>query len=66
MHLRAAHPKLHFAQAERVWLASLATAPQEVLPLGHVYLIDPQGQLMMEYDTASEAKGMIKDLERLL
>lgn len=33
---------------------------------GKVYLIDPLGDLMMEYGADADARGMVKDLERLL
>ncbi|MFA7386651.1 MAG: hypothetical protein WCZ87_03220, partial [Thiohalobacteraceae bacterium] len=33
---------------------------------GQIYLVDPLGNLMMEYATDAEPRGMIKDLERLL
>lgn len=35
-------------------------------PLGHVYLIDPQGNLMMRFPTDFDPTRMRKDLERLL
>lgn len=33
---------------------------------GRIYLVDPLGNLMMEYATDADPRGMIKDLERLL
>jgi hypothetical protein len=33
---------------------------------GRIYLIDPLGNLMMEYALDAEPRGMTKDLERLL
>lgn len=33
---------------------------------GRIYLVDPLGNLMMEYAADAEPRGMIKDLERLL
>lgn len=35
-------------------------------PAGRVYLVDPLGNLMMEYAADADPRGMIKDLERLL
>lgn len=35
-------------------------------PAGRVYLVDPLGNLMMEYAVDADPRGMIKDLERLL
>ncbi len=34
--------------------------------LGKVFLVDPLGNVMMRYDDESTAKGMIKDLKKLL
>ena len=31
-----------------------------------IYLVDPMGNLMMEYAVDADARGMVKDLERLL
>ena len=36
------------------------------LAAGRIYLVDPQGYLMMSYEPEDEPRGMIKDLERLL
>ena len=33
---------------------------------GRIYLVDPLGNLMMEYAPDADPRGMIKDLERLL
>lgn len=33
---------------------------------GRIYLVDPLGNLMMEYASDADPRGMIKDLERLL
>ncbi len=43
-------------------------ALDDKLPLaaGRIYLVDPQGYLMMSYEPEDEPGGMIKDLERLL
>lgn len=35
-------------------------------PVGRIYLVDPLGNLMMEYALDADPRGMIKDLERLL
>lgn len=35
-------------------------------PAGRIYLVDPLGNLMMEYALDADPRGMIKDLERLL
>ena len=39
---------------------------QDPMQSGRVYLVDPLGNLMMNYQTGDEPRGMIKDLERLL
>lgn len=33
---------------------------------GHVYLVDPRGNVMMRWPAAPDFRGMLKDLERLL
>jgi hypothetical protein len=33
---------------------------------GHVYLVDPRGNVMMRWPAQPEFRGMLKDLERLL
>lgn len=35
-------------------------------PAGKIFLVDPLGNLMMEYAPDADPRGMIKDLERLL
>jgi cytochrome oxidase Cu insertion factor (SCO1/SenC/PrrC family) len=32
----------------------------------HIYLVDPNGNVMMRWPAAAEPKRMLKDLERLL
>lgn len=44
----------------------LAFAPGASGDRGHVYLVDPNGNVMMRWRTADAPEGMIKDLERLL
>ena len=36
------------------------------LETGKIYLIDPIGNLMMEYDANSTSRGMLKDIKKLL
>jgi cytochrome oxidase Cu insertion factor (SCO1/SenC/PrrC family) len=33
---------------------------------GHIYLVDPHGNVMMRWRAADDPKGMLRDLERLL
>ena len=69
--LAAAFPDLHLARgrAETLakWLAQFDMA-DGVAPArsGRVFLIDPLGNLMMFYAPDSPAKGILRDLERLL
>lgn len=41
-------------------------ADEDVLSGGRLYLVDPMGNLMMRYQPDAEARGLVKDLERLL
>lgn len=56
------YPGMFIARPTQPDAAALAPFPGS----GRVYLIDPLGQLMMEYSPAAEPGGMIEDLERLL
>lgn len=56
------YPGMFIARPPQADAAALAPFPGA----GRVYLIDPLGQLMMEYSPQAEPKGMIEDLERLL
>ena len=58
---RAAQPDLLVARPDAAWRATLGTAPEHRL-----YLIDPLGQLMMQYAPNADPKGVQQDLERLL
>lgn len=56
------YPGMHIGRP-----ASSAKAALQPFPAsGSIYLIDPLGNLMMQYPLDTEPKGMIKDLERLL
>ncbi|MFN2308291.1 MAG: SCO family protein [Gammaproteobacteria bacterium] len=54
------YPGLHIAHPNRAGGADRFPAP------GRIYLVDPLGNLMMEYAPDAEPRGLIKDLERLL
>jgi cytochrome oxidase Cu insertion factor (SCO1/SenC/PrrC family) len=59
-------PRVALAVANDVWLAEFSfaqTAPRENLT---IYLVDPQGYLMMRYAQDVDQRGMLADLERLL
>ena len=46
--------------------ALLAAFPPAVDGLPGIYLVDPHGNLMMSYPASGSARGLLKDLERLL
>ena len=53
--------------AEREALLGVFSIDERVaLEAGRIYLVDPLGNLMMNYEPDDEPRGMIKDLERLL
>lgn len=58
--VRRHYPGLVVVQPEAAGIGSEIPVP------GRVYLIDPLGNLMMEYGAGAAAGGMLKDLERLL
>lgn len=58
--VRRHYPGLEVVQPEAAGTGSEIPVP------GRVYLIDPLGNLMMEYGADATARGMVKDLERLL
>ena len=44
----------------------MALPAQPVNDRAHIYLVDPNGNVMMRFPAASEPRRMLKDLERLL
>ena len=46
--------------------ALLAAFPPAVDGMPGIYLVDPHGNLMMSYPASGSARGLLKDLERLL
>lgn len=56
----AEYPGMDMLRAEDMAAANAIAVP------GRIYLIDPLGNLMMEYALDAEPRGMMKDLERLL
>ena len=50
--------------AEPEWLAAFSFADPPTGP--GIYLVDPQGYLMMRYPSDAEQRGVLTDLERLL
>lgn len=59
----ARHPKLTIGR-----LKELSTEAEGKKPLqpGYIYLVDPNGNLMMQYDREATSKGMLKDIKKLL
>lgn len=53
-------PDLAIASAPRGWL------PLPTPAVATLYVVDPQGRLVMEYDPAVDARAVRSDLERLL
>ena len=60
------HPDLRLASAPARWLERLASGEIASAALHHLYLIDPQGYLLMRYPAQTDIRGLVKDLERLL
>ncbi len=58
--VRQHYPGLTVVRPAGAEVASEFPAP------GRIYLVDPLGNLMMEYAVDVDARGMVKDLERLL
>jgi hypothetical protein len=46
--------------------ALLAAFPPAVDGVAGIYIVDPHGNLMMSYPASGSARGLLKDLERLL
>lgn len=59
--LLAEHEGLRVLMADASWRERFLADGQP-----RVWLVDPQGNVMMRYPDALEAKGMLKDLARLL
>lgn len=64
--LRRAHPGLEIAQASQRWLNPFELATTESGEVSGMYLVDPEGRLMMRYGENTSAEEILKDLERLL
>ncbi len=59
-------PGVSFAVANSDWLASFSFAGSTPERVPGIYLVDPQGYLMMRYPQDVERRGLLADLERLL
>lgn len=62
----ASHPGLEVASANRGWLRTFSLSEEEAAPEQRIFVVDPQGYLMMHYAAKAEPKGILKDLKRLL
>jgi len=68
-YLAVEHPELVAASVDgEAGLALLAAFPQDPPPLsaGHLYIVDPLGNLMMRYPGEATPRAILTDLERLL
>jgi len=65
-HIRNEHPDLETARADPEWLAPFATRDGQTPSAGSMYIVDPQGNLMMRYAPDADPEGLLKDLKRLL
>nr|MCH9671866.1 SCO family protein [Gammaproteobacteria bacterium] len=62
--LTAEHPGLRIGRADAAWLNVLAN--ESLLAGGIVVIIDPEGLALMYYQASDDARGIIKDMKRLL
>ena len=62
--IQRAHPELNIAQANQQWMASFNLDANS--SPGGIYLVDPQGRVMMHYGDNAGAKEILEDLQRLL
>jgi len=60
--LESAYPGMHVAS--RVLGSAMPEGPGN--DRGHIYLVDPRGNVMMRWPAKPDGRRMIKDLERLL
>ncbi len=59
-------PGIAFAVADSDWLASFTDTDAAAEPGPGIYLVDPQGYLMMRYPQDVDRRALLADLERLL
>lgn len=57
--------KIKVGRLNRLELESQAGVNKELIP-GTIYLLDPNGNMMMKYDNMATSKGMLKDIKKLL
>ncbi len=64
--LKEQHPELSLAQANPGWHARTNPQLENVFESGRIYLVDSHGLLMMYFPAGLPAKGILKDLQRLV
>jgi cytochrome oxidase Cu insertion factor (SCO1/SenC/PrrC family) len=63
--LREEHPRLHLVTGEGQALAAVIAALGKDA-LGHIYLLDPLGNVVLRYGPEVSARDMLKDVRKLL
>lgn len=63
--IRQRNTGIMFSEIEELTISDEA-AEKEKLDSTHIYIIDPNGNLMMKYDDNATSKGMLKDIKKLL
>lgn len=64
--LQQAHPGLNIARVTPQWLEPFKVSADGSAQASGIYLVDPEGRLMMHYSEGADAEGILKDLQRLL
>ena len=64
--LQRAHPGLNMARANPQWLTPFKLDTGGPDETSGIYLVDPEGRLMMHYAEEVAAEGILRDLQRLL
>ena len=59
------NPKIVFGQLEELKITEDVIIKENLQP-NFIYLVDPNGNLMMKYDVTATSKGMLKDIKKLL
>lgn len=59
-------PDLALAVADSDWMSIFSFADTGGEPASSIFLVDPQGYLMMRYPADVDQRGLLADLERLL
>ena len=59
------YPRMGVARIDQLDFDNSGQEPLQLIP-GEVYIVDPLGNFMMRYDNTLTAKGLLKDLKKLL